>query len=85
LNHIIEEDTSTFNEDENSNNHDDRHFDKGDAPNYPSSYSIVDYSKIQNIETKCAEGKFSTDNSKKNTLCDNTDFYVMFGYNTRKK
>jgi hypothetical protein len=45
---------------------DDRDFDKGDAPNNPSSYSIVDCSKIQNIETKCAEGKFSTDNSKKN-------------------
>jgi hypothetical protein len=57
---------------------DNRNFDKGDAPNNPSSYSIVDYSKIQNIETKFAEGKFSTDNSKKIIHCDSTDFYVMF-------
>jgi hypothetical protein len=44
---------------------DDRYFNKGDAPNHPSSYSIGDCRAIQNIETKCAGGKFSTDNSKK--------------------
>jgi hypothetical protein len=45
---------------------DDRYFEKGDAPNHLSKNSIVDCSRIQNIRTKCAEGKFSTDNSKKN-------------------
>jgi hypothetical protein len=59
---------------------DDRYFDKGDAPNHSSSYSIVDCCTIQNIEKKCAEGKFSTDNSKKITLCDNSDLYVQLQY-----
>jgi hypothetical protein len=59
---------------------DDRYFDKGDAPNHSSTYSIVDCSTIQNIEKKCAEGKFSTDNSKKITLCDNSDLYVQLQY-----
>jgi hypothetical protein len=45
---------------------DDRYFDKGDTPNHPSDNSIVESSGIQNIQTKCVEGKFSTDNSKKN-------------------
>jgi hypothetical protein len=45
---------------------DDRYFDKGDTPNHPSNNSIVECSRIQNNHTKCAEGKFSTDNSKKN-------------------
>jgi hypothetical protein len=105
LNHIIEEDTSVFNKNENLKNHednvkivhvqrnenitpvfnDDRYFDKSDAPNHPSNNFIVDCSRIQNIQTKCAESKFSSDNSKKITLCNNTDIYVQLLYQKKVK
>lgn len=74
-NHINEEkDTSTNDKNANLKNHqgvqrnenislgfnDESYFDKGDTRQHTYGYSNGDCCQIQNIDTKCAEGKFST-------------------------